>query len=590
MKLSDYIANFLAKQGIKNTFGITGGVIVHIFDSIGKNPEIEHICTQHEQAASMAADAYSRISGNLGVAMATSGPGATNLVTGVACSYFDSIPILIITGQVPTSQLKKESKARQIGFQETNIVSIFKPITKYAVLIEDPEKVRYELEKAVHIAKTGRPGPVLIDVPDDIQRAEINPEALEGFRPIETKKDLLKLEEDVNKVISLIKDSERPIIILGGGIKLAKFQEKAENIIERLKIPIALTWATLDMFPHDYYLSVRDFGVTANRPGNFAVQNSDLIIALGTRLDTHETGSNLSTFTREAKRVVVDIDESELEKYEKRGMKVDILINSDIRDFLDVFEKNINNIKIKDISNWLEKIKEWKEKYPICLPEYYNQEEQINPYVFLDILSDEAREDDIIISEAGCNVTWTMQGWKVKQGQRLFTSFNHSPMGYGLPAAIGACFANNKKQIISIVGDGGIQMNIQELATLKYHNLPIKIFMFNNCGYGMIQQTQETWLNSRYIASNPDSGVPVPDFIKIVEAYGIKTKLITNHNEIREAIKETLNYNGPILCDVRIHPKARIHPKLTFGRPIEDSEPLLPREEFYKNMIVKPLD
>jgi len=592
MKLSDYVAEFLAKQGVKHTFGITGGAIIHMFDSIDKTKGIKNICTQHEQAAAMAADAYSRITGNIGVAIATSGPGATNLITGVGCSYFDSIPLVIITGQVPLSQLGKNSKARQIGFQETNVVETFKPITKHAVLVEEPEKIKYELEKAFYLAKTGRPGPVLVDIPDDIQRAEIEPSELQEYSPQEDELELereIQLENKVDQVIDLIENSERPIIILGGGIKLAKCQNKTRYLIEKLNLPVALTWAMLDSFPHDSFLSVRDFGVTANRPGNFAVQNADLIVAIGTRLDTHETGSNLSTFARQAKKIVVDIDKSELEKYQERGMPIDILINSDVKDFLDILEKKVNSIRIKDISNWMQLINRWKKDYKSCLPEYFESQEQINPYAFLDIMSDQAKQSDIIIPEAGCNVTWAMQAWKVKEGQKLFTSFNHSPMGYSLPAAIGACFANDKNPVIAIVGDGGLQMNIQELATVVKHNLPIKIFLFNNDGYGMIQQTQETWLDSRYVGTNPESGVPIPNFEKIAQAYGIKTITAYTHQDMKEKIRETLDFDGPVLFDIKIHPKARIYPKLTFGRPIEDSAPILSDQEFSENMIVTSL-
>ena len=591
MKVSDFIAEFLAQKGIKYTFGITGGAIVHIFDSIDKNPLIRNICTQHEQAAAMAADAYSIITGNIGVSIGTSGPGATNLLTGVCCSFFDSIPTLVITGQVPRSQLKLKSNSRQIGFQETDIVSIFKPITKYAVLITEPEKIKYELEKCFYLATSGRPGPVLIDIPDDIQRANIEPEKLESFQIPKENTDFYLLEKQIDKAIEIINNSERPIIIIGNGVKLTKCENQIRKIIDKLNIPIALTWAAIDIFPHEYPLSVRDFGVTANRPGNFAVQNADLIFTIGTRLDTHETGSDLKAFAREAKRIVIDIDESELEKYSNRGLSVDVIIHADVKDFLKAFENKISNIHLKDISKWKSMIKEWKEKYPICLPEYFKLNEQINPYVFLDILSDEANNKDIIIPEAGCNVTWSFQGWKIKQGQKLFTAYNHSPMGYGVPAAIGACYANNKEPVMCIVGDGGIQMNIHELATIKMHNLPIKIFLMNNNGYGMIQQTQETWLNSRYVGSCFCSGgLPELDFIKIAASYGIPAIEINNHTELREKIRKVLDFNGPVLCNVRIHPKARIYPKLSFGKSIEDSAPFLPRDEFKNNMVVKPLE
>lgn len=589
MKLSDYVTDFLIKKNIKHVFGITGGAMVHMFDSIGKNPNIKYICTHHEQAAAMAADGYSRTTKNIGVCMATSGPGATNLLTGVGCSYFDSIPLVIMTGQVPRSQLKGDSKVRQIGFQETDIISIFKPITKYAVLITDPEQIRYELEKAFYLAKNGRPGPVLLDIPDDVQRAEIEPEKLKPFTPEYELKNLVEMEDKIDKTIKLIEKAERPIVILGAGVKLGGTERQAKEFIEKLGFPVALTWAAIDVLPQDHALSVRDFGVTANRPGNFAIQNSDLILALGTRLDTHETGNDISTFAREAKRIVVDIDKSELEKYEKRNFPIDVLINSDVREFFEAINRRLYDLRTKDISEWIKKINEWKEKYPICPKRYFESMEQINPYVFLHVLSEKLGSKDIIIPEAGCNVTWAFQGFEIKEGQKLFTAFNYSPMGYGVPASIGACFANDKKSIIAIVGDGGIMMNEHELATIAKHNLPIKIFLMNNQGYGMIQQTQETWLDSRYEASTNEHFY-LPDFIQLAKAHGIeKTEVIRTHEELEEKIKSVLDYNGPVLCDVRIHPKARIYPKLSFGRPIEDSEPLLSREEFEKEMIVKPI-
>ncbi|MFC1754811.1 thiamine pyrophosphate-binding protein [Thermoproteota archaeon] len=587
MKLSDYVADFLVQQKVKHVFGITGGAIVHIFDSIASNPDIQHICTLNEQGAAIAADAYSRITRNIGVAIATSGPGATNLVTGVCCSFYDSIPVLLITGQVPRSQLKKDSECRQIGFQETNIVTMFSSITKYSALVEDPEKIRYELEKAVHIARTGRPGPVLLDIPDDVQRAEIDASKLNGFIPGKSTV-WAGLKKQVDAVVDLLEKAERPVIILGGGIKLAKADEKALDFAEKLRFPIALTWATKDILPHDHPRVIEGFGVSSERAGNFAVQNSDLVLALATRLDTHEAGSNFSTFAREAKKVVLDIDKSELDKFGKLGMDVDILINCNIHDFLDEIQKR--NIKVKDVSDWIKRIDEWKSRYPICPREYFDEKEYINPYVFMDTLSKESKQGDIVITDAGANLTWTMQSYRVKKGQRLFSAFNHSPMGYSLPAAFGASLAA-KKPVICIIGDGGIQMNIQELASIKYHNLPIHIFVFNNNGYGIMQQTQDTWLGSRYVASNPDSGVPIPDFIEIAKAYGIPTLVIKNHQELRQGIRKTLDHtSGPILCNVRIEQHYKIKPKLEFGKPIEDSSPLLDRKEFLQNMIVEPLD
>lgn len=586
MKVSDYIARFLKEKNVKYAFSITGGAIVHVLDSISKEKGIDYFCTHHEQAGAMAADAYAKVSEDIGVAIATSGPGATNLLTGVCCSYFDSSPTLFITGQAPGSQLRGKSLVRQIGFQETNVKDTYAPNTKYSSLITDKNQIRYELEKAFYFAKEGRPGPVLLDITDDVQRAEINPDKLKGYFPSPKKINFFDLEYKIENCIDLIKDAKRPIVILGAGVRLSGSKNKSLEFIENLGFPVALTWAGLDLLPQDYPLSVRDFGVTANRTGNFAIQNSDLIIALGTRLDTHEIGSNPSHFAREAKKIIIDIDESELSKYGERGIKTDILINYDVKDFLDIINKK--NISKKDISNWLGKISKWKERYPICPKKYFKSKEQINPYVFLDVLSDNLNEGDIIIPETGCNVTWSFQGLKPKKGQRIITSFNHSPMGYGIPAAIGASLANNKSSVSTIIGDGGFMMNMQELATIAHNNLPIKMFILNNNGYGMIKQTQETWLNNNYVASSIKD-FSFPNFNDLADIFKIKNIKINNHNELERKIQDTLNYEGPVLCNVQIHPDSRIYPKLSFGKPIEDSSPLLNRKEFLENMIVEPL-
>ena len=590
MKLSDYVAQFLVEQGVKHVFGITGGAIVHTFDSIAKNKEISYICPQHEQAAAMAADAYSRITGNLGVALATSGPGASNLVTGVGCAHFDSIPTLFITGQVATFRLKRENAVRQLGFQEIETVNMFKPVTKYAVLVDDPKRIRYELEKAVYLAKSGRPGSVLVDVPDDVQRAEIEPAELESFISSPEIVDTEKLKKQIDESINLISEAKRPVVILGAGVKLGKAQEKAKQFVEKLNFPAALTWATLDMFPKNYVLNAGGFGIASPRFGNFAVQNSDLIIALGARLDTHKTGSPFSSFAREAKKIVLDIDESELQILQQYGMNLDISINADVNDFFNIINEKIDEIKTQDVSEWIDRIKSWKKRYPVCSPQYYEQTDGVNSYVLMDALSKESSEGDIVITDAGGTVAQTMQGYGIRKKQTLITAFAYSPMGYSLPASVGASFASKNQNVICVIGDGGIQMNIQELATIAKHNLPIKIFVINNSGYGMIRQTQDDWLVSRYEASCTEKGISIPDFIKIAEAYGLEAAEIVNHREINQKIKSVLETEGPVLCDVRVSEKQRTVPMLKYGRPIEDANPLLDRKEFLENMIVKPMD
>ncbi len=589
MKLSDYVAGFLEKQGVRHVFAISGGASVHLIHSIADTPGISYICPQHEQAGAMAADAYSRVTSNLGAAISTSGPGATNMITGVCCAYYDSIPVIYITGQVSTFRAKGDSGVRQLGFQETDTVEIYKPITKYGVQIDDPEKIRFELEKATYLAKSGRPGPVLIDIPDDLQRAEIDPDKLESFVPEQETTNLSQLYKEVDRCIQLINEAKRPVLILGWGIHLAKAREEAKNLVSTLGFPVALTWAVMDMFPFKHPLAIGAFGSHGTRYGNFAVQNADLILVIGARLDTRGRGSPITTFAREAKKIIVDINLAELSKFKMLGMDVNVLIHSDVRDFFQAINQRINKISRQDISDWKRRIKEWKTKFPICPPEYYKQE-KVNPYVFVKTLSKESAEGDVFVVDTGCTLAWMMQAFEFKSNQRLFHDFNNTAMGYALPASIGACFALNNKPIICVTGDGSLQMNIQELATIVRHRLLIKIFLMNNHGYGMIQQTQDQWLSSRYLASTVEGGLAFPDFVKVADAYGYRTVTINSNRELHTRIREVFDSDEPVFCNVEICPEHRVFPQAKFGRPIEDAEPLLDRREFLKNMIVKPAE
>ncbi len=588
MKLSDYVASFLASKGVDKVFVLTGGCILHCIDSVAKTSNIDYLPVQNEQAAAMAADGYARVTGRVGVAMATSGPGATNLLTGVCCSYYDSIPVMMITGQVPRAQLKGSSLSRQIGFQETDVVSIFQPITKYAVLIDDPNKIRYELEKAYYLAMNGRPGPVLLDICDDVQRAEIDPDQLPSFVPDQS--SVITQSENLIKLVELIREAKRPVFIVGGAVRLANIGEKVRHFLDVSGLPFTLTWGAMDIAPHDSKYFVGGFGVTSGRSGNFAVQNSDLLIAFGTRLDTHEAGTNLKNFGREAKKVVVDIDISELEKFENLGLEAELLIHDDVRHVIDYLLLNVRE-KWEDTHGWLGYIEKMKKSYPICLEEYRDQKNFVNPYVFMEELAKVSSADSIVVTDCGSNLIWTMQGFQIKHGQRLISAFNHSPMGYSLPAVIGTFLADKERQNICIIGDGGMQINIQELATIKKYNIKARIFILNNHGHGIIQGTQDNWLESRYHASNPvDGGLPDPDFVKISQAYGLHACEVFDHKDLNRTLLQAMNYDGPIVCVVHMQSGAQIYPKLLFGRPIEDSSPLLDREEFNNNMIIPTLN
>lgn len=590
MKLSDYLAQFLAKEGIHHVFQIIGGASVHMVHSVASRTDIECICVQHEQAGAMAAEAYARVTKNMGAAMATSGPGMTNLITGIGCAYFDSTPVIYITGQVNTNESRQGRTVRQIGFQETDIVEMVTPITKFAVQVTDAKDIRYLLEKAFYIARSGRPGPVLIDIPMDIQRAEITPEKLKGFDRMSIPLDIDKKSLIIKKIqeaTELIQKAKRPIMIAGGGIRYADKTVEYAQLINMLNIPVVATWSGIDVVEHTHPLYIGQIGVYGNRGANFAVQNSDLIISIGSRLDTRITGGRPETFAREAKKVVVDIDRAEL--YKDRGFTPTIGICADIKEVLPIFINQIKNKKLPTITKWKNTTIDWKVKYPTVLPEWKKNKKLVNPYFFMESLSENLKENDVIVTDCGGNLTWTLQAFNVKKNQRLYSAMGNSPMGYSFASSIGASIGLGKKQVICIIGDGGMQVNIQELQTLAYYNLPIKVFILNSKSYAIIMQFQELYFDANYIATIPKTGYSIPDFIKVAKAYGLATKRITSHTRLKEKIKDVLNHKGPIICEVQVPYNSKLTPKLEFGKPIEDLSPLLSRDEFNANMIVKPL-
>ena len=584
MNLSDYILSFLIKKKVKKVFLITGGAISFMVDAFSRNKKIKYISVAHEQGAAMMADSYSRLGPNFSCTMVTSGPGATNLLTGIACSYFDSIPSLHICGQVNTyeqqSSNKSTQKVRQVGFQETDIVNISKPITKFSYKVTNPNEIKYILEKSYHIATTGRPGPVLLDIPMDLQRKLINPKKLRSFQANKNKKNNFK--KKLNFIIKKIKNANKPVIILGGGIKYAKSESILKKILKKFSLPIVTTWSGVDLIDHSEKKYIGNIGVYGSRAANFAVQNSDLILSLGSRLDTRVTGGVPKNFARKAYKIVVDIDKHELNK--KRGLIVDYKIKENVKNILEGIEK----IKFNNISKheWLNKCFKWKERYPIVQKEYFKEKKYVNPYVFIEYLSKILKKKDIIIADDGGHLTWTIQAFKVKYGQKLFSAFGNSPMGYALPASIGASIVKNNSRIICIDGDGSIQINLQELHTIDKLNLPIKIFILNNDGYGIIKQFQELYLSKRYEASG--KGVSNPNFKKISEAFNIGYNKIKNHSELKQ-IKKSIDSKRPEIIEIILKKDQKIIPKLQFGNPIEDMSPLLPRNEFFKNMEIKTI-
>jgi acetolactate synthase-1/2/3 large subunit len=484
MKLSDYVIDFLVSEGINHIFEVCGGGLAHLLDSLYDRKDIIAISMHHEMAASIAAEGYARAGGNFGVAMATSGPGATNLITGIGSCFFDSIPCLFITGQVNTYEFKFNKPVRQIGFQETDIVNIVKPLVKKATLLIDENKIKYCLEEAVDIAKSGRPGPVLLDIPLNIQRAEIDPKSMAQYHKnnIERKKTLSN--HIMSQVIELIDDSSRPIILAGGGVRLSKSQNHLVQFARNNSIPVVTSLMGLDAFPHDDPLFMGMIGTYGNRYANLAIANSDLILALGTRLDTRQTGTKPETFARGAKKIHVDIDPAEL----NNKVRADLSINSDIRDFLILINETHLEKHRDKLNPWIKVIKGYKDQYPSFS---MHIGENIMPNYFMHELSMHIPDEALICVDVGQIQMWAAQSLDIKGSQRFLTQGGMASMGSALPMAIGASFAKPGKTVVVIAGDGGFQLNIQELQTVYHHNLPIKIILLNNSCYGMVRQFQE---------------------------------------------------------------------------------------------------
>lgn len=589
MKLSDYVADFLARQGVRHVFAITGGASLHLIDSIARHPGIDYICPHHEQAGAMAADGYARASGGLGVALATSGPGGTNMITGICCSWYDSVPVLYLTGQVSTFRFKGDTGVRQLGFQETDIVDMCRPITKYAQTLTDAQSVRWALEKAVWTAFQGRPGPVLLDIPDNLQRTEIDPDALPAFEPPASIHEAAPLSEAVHQCLSLLRQAQRPLVVLGWGVRLGGAAELALQWVRRLGLPVNPTWATADLLSNEDPLRCGTFGTHGTRHGNFAVQNADLLISIGSRLDTHMVGSPFSDFCRGGRKVVVDIDAHEVAKFARFDLHIDLPVVAPAQDFLQEALRQTEHALFPRWDDWHATIAAWKQRYPVIPPGAHDSA-TLNPYVFVQALSAACQEGEVLFADTGCGVAWMAQAFQFKPEQRFFSAFNNTPMGYGLPAAVGASLSLGRKRVVCVCGDGGLMMNLQELSTVLYHRLPVKVLVLDNRGYSMIQQTQDQWLQSRYHGSSAEGGLGFPDFHALATTWGFDTCKISTNAQAHEQLQAFLDRPGPGFCTVELLPQERVVPQVKFGRPIEDPEPFLPRAEFLENMIIPPLE
>lgn len=574
MKVSDYIANFLSKHS-NYAFGGQGSSVIHIVDSLKKHKKIEFIPGQSEQGSSLAADAYYRVSGKIGVTIGTSGPGILNFLQGMACSYFDSIPGLYIAGAPVIGQLRRNKNIRQIGFQEMEVQDMVRPICKYSAIVKDLKELSYELEKCIHVAKHGRKGPVLIEIPDDISRMNM-PKKIKHFKinKRKSKDKNIKLHK-LNQIEKLINSSKRPLILVGNGCLLSNSIKKIKNLINKYKIPYAASWATLHCFSSKDKLNSGTFGVAASRYGNFAVQKADLIICLGLRLSSQIIGGNIKNFAPKAKKILIEIDKDEFTS--QRLPKIDVKINVDVKKFLNDIKKI--NIQKRKPDNWISKINYLKKKYPVVSKNNLVNNKYVDPYYFFKEFYSKINKNSVVIPDASANLIWAYQTFKSDKKPEMFTAFNHSPMGYSLAASVGSFFGNKMKKTYALIGDGSVPMNVQELETIKNYNVNVVIIVINNQGYGLIKQTQETWLKSNYAGVDKKSGLSLPDNTKIADSYGVKNFTLKNNDDVKNNLKKILNMRGPVLIDVKVDPKSRVKPKIEFGKPLHDMYPYLEKNE-----------
>ena len=591
MRVADFVIKFLEQKKIDTVFTVSGGGSIFLCDALYKAKKLNYISCHHEQAVSFAAESYSRIKNKPGVALVTTGPGGTNCTTGVACCWVDSVPTIFISGQVYLNQTIGQKCLRQVGVQEFDIISMVKPCTKYSVMIKNPNEILYHLEKAYILSIEGRPGPVWIDIPADIQNAEINPKKLIKYNHRKKIKGKKILNKQIKNIAKILVKSRKPILHLGHGVKISNGSLELRKIIDKYKIPFALTWNASDLIESDHKAYVGRPGAFAERGTNFIIQNCDLYISVGTRLPFMVTGYNSKDFARKAKKIMVDIDPLELKH---SNVDIDKKVSCDAKYFLKALSKYLPK-KINLDPKWIAYCKKVRKKYPIVLDEFKKQKNTINSYVFIDHLSNLLNKDDIIVTDMGLSFVGTHQAFKIKRGQKLFTNSGHAPMGWGLPAAIGAFYASkNKKRVICLSGEGGLQMNIQEFATVMHNKIPIKLFIYNNGGYLTIKQTQQLGFQDRIMGSNNKTGLSFPNYKKIADSHNIKYVKINNLKNIKNKIHQILKTNKPMICELMLDhnqeqmPKA-INKRDSSGKSVptkyEDMYPFLSSDEIKKNML-----
>jgi acetolactate synthase-1/2/3 large subunit len=596
IRLADYIAQTLAEHGVRHVFLLTGGGAMHLNDAIGRESRLQYVCCHHEQACAIAAEAYTRTCGRISAVNVTTGPGGINALNGVFGAHTDSIPMIIISGQVKRETLLRThgltGSLRQLGDQEVDIVSMVKNITKYAVMIEDPATIRYHLERALYLALNGRPGPVWLDVPVDVQATKIDPESLRAYDPSEDRADRndALVESQCEEIAGRLSRAERPVLLVGSGLYASGGFDEFERVIRRLQIPVTTAWTAIDIIAHDNPLYCGRPGVVGDRAGNFCVQNSDLVIVLGSRLPIRQVSYNWQSFARHAFKVQVDIDQAELAK--PIMVRPDMAVHADIKFFLRTLLAKLDHFEGARFAGWLRWCKERVAKYPVVLSKHRDLQRPINPYHFTEVLFDHLSATDIVACGDASASVITFQAAKIQLGQRIFTNAGSASMGYDLPAAIGAAIAEPAKRVICLAGDGSVMLNIQELQTVAHHRLHLKVIVLNNGGYLSIRSTQKNFFN-HLVGEGPESGVSFPDFVRLGEAFGLPSVRLEGP-DFETRLAEFLQTPGPGLLDVILDREQGFEPKLSSrqlpdGRMVtanlEDMAPFLDREEFKTNVL-----
>jgi acetolactate synthase-1/2/3 large subunit len=601
MKLSDYVMRFVADLGVRHVFVVTGGGAMHLNDSLARCERLEFICNHHEQASAIAAENYAKATNGIGVAMVTTGPGGTNAVTGLAGAWLDSTPVLFLSGQVKRADRMftedgKPLGVRQRGPQELDIVSVVKPLTKYAVTVTDPGSIRYHLEKAVHLARSGRPGPVWIDLPLDVQAANIEEQSLAGFEPEQATADGGQLREQVRQVIEKFNAAERPFLLVGNGVRLAHAEEEFRELAALMNAPVGATWLAMDLFGAEQPLCMGRPGTLAARGANFAMQNSDFFLAIGSRMDVAVAGWNRQELARDAYKVMVDVDAAELAKLSD---VVQMPICTDAGGFLREMLAQKASIAGEGRDEWTQRCMDWKSRYPVIRDEH-REKGRVSIYHLAEVIAQAIEpEDQVLCGSSGVGIEIFLFAYPCKTARRLIHTAGLGAMGFGIAASIGVSLGKGRSRTICCDGDGGFQMNIQELATVAHHRLPLKFFVLNNGGYAAIRGSQKAFFGGPNIGCDAATGLTLPDLCEVARAYGIGTARIEDQTDLLGQVKGVLAMPGPVVCDVHVLPEEARAPRVTSvqlangsmaSKPLEDLWPFLDRDEFRKNMIVAPLE